>query len=89
MFDECMWLSLSRQRREVGEAQVLDGFWRPPPRLASRHAEKTCPAAEVGRCRRLGMRPNTLDMMALLEMTEALGLSHLLTGQVGGPEADE
>ena len=26
MFDECVWLSLSRQRREVGEAQLLDGF---------------------------------------------------------------
>ena len=56
--------------------------------MASRHAEKTCPAAEVGRCRRLGMRPNTLHMMALLEMAEALALSHLLTGQIGGPEED-
>ena len=29
------------------------------------------------------MRPNTLHMMALLEMAEALALSHLLTGQIG------
>ena len=43
----------------------------------------------IRRWRDEGVRPNTLHMMALLEMAEALGLSHLLTGQVGGPEADE